>query len=357
MSKTWKIAGINFDHFHMGDLLRQTFDHPSAEIVGICDEDPTRMQEVINNFSIPSDRVYTDVEECMKSADPDLVIICASTARHAEYVEKIARYGKHLFVEKPFADNLAGADRMLAAVQTGQKLIINWPLRWYPSHATAFRLVSEGTIGTVREVHFYDGNRGPLAHGEDKVVLDVTAERKAESWFYKKIEGGGSLLDYLGYGTTLAAWYNGGQIPIEVTTVIGGDPALEVDEHSITICRYANGSLSKFETKWGTFTDPWTHQPQPRCGFNIVGSEGTIASYDLEATIRVQTRDHPEGEIIASDDLQHPFHAPIPYVLHCLENNLPIDGPLSAETSRIGQLVVDAAMESAATKSTVTIEL
>ena len=63
MSKTWKIAGINFDHFHMGDLLRQTFDHPSAEIVGICDEDPTRMQEVINNFSIPSDREYTDVEE------------------------------------------------------------------------------------------------------------------------------------------------------------------------------------------------------------------------------------------------------------------------------------------------------
>ncbi len=37
MSKKWRIAGINFDHFHMGDLLRQTSEHPNAEIVGICD--------------------------------------------------------------------------------------------------------------------------------------------------------------------------------------------------------------------------------------------------------------------------------------------------------------------------------
>jgi len=355
MSKTWKIAGINFDHFHIGDLLRQTFEHPNAEIVGICDDDPSRMQEAIDNFSIPTEHVFTDIDQCMQTSDPDMVIICASTARHAEYVERIAPYGKHLFVEKPFADNLEGADRMLAAVQEGQQLIINWPLRWYPSHATAFRLVSEGKIGIVREVHFYDGNRGPLAHGADKLVLDVTAERKAESWFYNKSEGGGSLLDYLGYGTTLAAWYNGGKIPQEVTTITGGDPALEVDEHSITICRYSDGTLSKFETKWGTFTDPWIHQPQPKCGFNIVGTEGTIASYDLEPGIRVQTREKPEGETIPTDHLQHPFHAPIPYVIHCLENNLPIDGPLSAETSRMGQLVVDAAAKSAETKTTITI--
>ena len=74
MSKIWKISGINFDHFHMGDLLRQTFDHPSAEIVGICDDDPARMQETIDNFSIPSDRVFTNVDACMCSTEPDLVI-------------------------------------------------------------------------------------------------------------------------------------------------------------------------------------------------------------------------------------------------------------------------------------------
>ena len=45
--RTWKIAGINFDHFHMGDLLRYTHEHPHAEIVGISDEQPARMEEAV----------------------------------------------------------------------------------------------------------------------------------------------------------------------------------------------------------------------------------------------------------------------------------------------------------------------
>jgi hypothetical protein len=35
---TWKIAGINFDHLHMGDNLRMAAEHPEAEIVALCDE-------------------------------------------------------------------------------------------------------------------------------------------------------------------------------------------------------------------------------------------------------------------------------------------------------------------------------
>jgi glucose-fructose oxidoreductase len=77
---------------------------------------------------------------------------------------------------------------------------------------------------------------------------------------------------------------------------------LEVDEHSITIARYAKG-LSKYETCWGTFTDPWTHQPQPKCGFVIMGSKGTIASYDYESIIRVQTQENPQGQEIPVDTI------------------------------------------------------
>ena len=53
----WKIAGINFDHMHMGDNLRMAFEHPEVEIVGICDAQPERMQQAITNFSIPDTQV------------------------------------------------------------------------------------------------------------------------------------------------------------------------------------------------------------------------------------------------------------------------------------------------------------
>jgi predicted dehydrogenase len=200
----------------------------------------------------------------------------------------------------------------------------------------------------VIEVHYYDGNRGPLFHRADKVEVsrEEVAREKPSSWFYKKEHGGGSLLDYLGYGTTLGTWFYGGEAPIEVTCVVDRPEGLEVDEHSVTVARYRRG-LSKFETRWGTFTDPWVIQPQPMCGFVIVGSEGTIASYDYAPTIRVQTRAKPEGEVMAVDEIRPPFRNPIEYVVDCVEKGRPVEGPLSVEVSRMGQRIVDTAVMSA----------
>lgn len=340
----FKIAGINFDHMHMGDLLRMVHDHPDAEIVGICDDQPARMQGAVSNFGIPADRVFTDHRACLEQTRPDLVILCPATAEHALWTEKVAPFGTHILMEKPFAASLADADAMIAAMAaTGKELIINWPLRWYPSHVTAKRLIDEGDIGEVIEVHYYDGNRGPLWHGADKVVTTPTPEAKAASWFYKKSAGGGSLLDYLGYGATLGTWFMNGRAPVEITAVADRPDGLEVDEHAIVIARYATG-LSKFETRWGTFSDPWTHQPQPKCGFVLVGTHGTIASYDLEPTVRLQTAACPQGEDIPSDTLEHPNHNPIAYVLDRLEKGLPIEGPLSPAIARIGQQIVDSAV-------------
>ena len=179
--KRWKIAGINFDHFHMGDLLRQVFEHPNAEIVGICDEDPARMKEAAENFKLSDEQVFTDVGECMNTCKPDMVILCPATADHASYVEKVAPFGVHVFVEKPFAASLEEADRMVAAMPDDKQLIINWPLRWCESHIHTYQLIHEGRIGKVLQVHYYDGNRGPLRHGADKIEKDPGP--KSESWF------------------------------------------------------------------------------------------------------------------------------------------------------------------------------
>jgi predicted dehydrogenase len=353
--KKWKIAGINFDHMHMGDNLRMAFNHPEVEIVGVCDEQPERMTAAVANFKIPRELVFTDYRECIEKAKPDVVLLCPATAHHANWVDNVAPYGVHVIMEKPFASSIREADRMIAAMNlSGKMLAINWPLAWYASHRTAKRLIDAGTIGEVIEVHYYDGNRGPLWHVADKV--EVTTEQvereKPDSWFYKKAYGGGSLLDYLGYGTTLGTWYMNGAAPIEVTTVVNQTEGIEVDEHSITVARYQKG-LTKFETRWGTFTDPWTMQPQPKCGFVLVGTAGTISSYDYEKTVRVQTKDCPQGRDVPADELRPPYQNPVQYVIHCLETGKAIEGPLSPTMSRIGQQIVDAAVLSARERRTV----
>lgn len=352
-----KIAGINFDHFHMGDLLRMADNHSQAEIVGICDEQPERMSEAAEKFALSSDQIFTDFRECLAQTKPDVVILCPATAGHADWVERVAPFNVHILMEKPMAASVAEADRMIRAMQaTGKTLAINWPLVWYPAHRTAKRICDDGMIGEVMEVHFYDGNRGPLYHVADKVEIseEEVQRRKPTSWFYQQAHGGGSLLDYLGYGVTLGTWYHNGNMPREVTTITDQSPGLEVDEHSVTIARYDCG-LSKFETRWGTFTDPWVNQPQPKCGFVLVGTEGTISSYDGESSIRVQTRKQPAGFAMPVDELCAPQHNPVEHFLHHLATGEQLIGPLTPELSRKGQQIVDAAVTSAREKRTVSL--
>lgn len=351
----YRVAGISFEHMHMGDNLQMVAQHPDCELVGICDSQPERMQAVIANHGLHIDQVFTNWQQCIARSRPDLIVLCPSTGDHALWVERLAPLGLPLLLEKPMAASLAQADAMIAIChQHDVRWAINWPLVWVPSHRTTHRLISEGRIGQVLEVHYYDGNRGPLWHAAGKLAITAkeVQREKPHSWFYKRESGGGSLLDYLGYGVTLGTWFNGGQEPLEVTSTTYGSPGLEVDEHSITVVRYARG-LSKFETRWGTFTDPWTQQPQPKCGFVIVGESGTISSYDYEPHIRLQDAAHPEGQLIAADALSPPFENPIQYFVHCLATGAPIEGPLSPAVSRLGQQIVDAAYRSAQTKTTV----
>lgn len=349
-----RIAGISFDHMHMGDLLRMVAGHPGAELVGIFDPDRARMQGAVEAFGIPEDRVFTDFDACM-ATKPDLAILCSAPASHADYTERLAAHGCHVFVEKPFAASVDDARRMIAAME-GKVLAINWPLAWVEAHVTAKRLIERGVIGDLIEVHFYDGNRGPLFHLADKVEVspEEVERQKPGSWWYKAASGGGSLRDYLGYGATLGTWFMDGAAPLEVTCVVDETPGIEVDQHAIAVCRYARG-LSKMETRWGTFTDPWTIQPQPKCGFVFVGTEGTIASYDYADHVTVQTRARPEPTPVAAEPLPEGARNAIEYVIGCIEKGVPITGPLSPQVSLTGQRIVDTAVQSAREKRTLAL--
>jgi predicted dehydrogenase len=351
----YRVVGISFDHMHMGDLLRQVVQHPDAEIAGIFDPDPARMTAAIVNFAIPADRVFTDLETCLAKAKADLAIICPKTADHANIVEKIAPHGLHILVEKPFAASVSDARRMMDGMAgTGRRLAINWPSAWSPCHNTAKRLIEEGTIGDVIEVHYCGGNRGPLFHLADKVEVsrEEVEAQKPHSWWYKKAAGGGSLLDYLGYGVTLGTWFLDGKVPIEVTCAVDETPGIEVDQHSMTVCRYQQG-LSKFETRWGTLTDPWTLQPQPKCGYVLVGTSGTISSYDHEGHVTIQTRAAPEATQVPTDVLPPGRRDPIEYMLARIADGKPVTGPLDPALCLIGQRIIDSALLSAATGRTV----
>ena len=197
---------------------------------------------------------------------------------------------EHVIIEKRCAATLRDADRMIAAAKDARRLLaINWPLRWYPAHVTARRLLREGRIGALQEVRqsrpvvTHRGQDRGLAHTRDeaeKLVLPETPRR----W--------------------LAA----------------GLPRLRHDRRHVA-----------------------------------QGEDGTISSYDFEPTIRIQTRANVAGEDMPVDSLQPPFQNPIQYLVHCIAESRPIEGPLSPKIARIGEQIVDSAVLSARIRKTITL--
>jgi glucose-fructose oxidoreductase len=353
----WRIAVIGFSHMHAGDQIRHALEHPGAELMGLWDERRPQVEVVVNDFGLDDGLIFDDLDELLERGRPDIAVICSTTAEHVDLVRRIAPHGVHLMLEKPFATSLEAADAMIKEAHTaGVALTVNWPLAWYPSHRTARRLISEGAIGAVTEVHYYDGNRGPLNHAHDKIALDGADHSAAKSatWWYSRESGGGSMLDYLGYGATLATWFRDGDLPRSIQAAVHVPSGLEVDEQSVVIARYDSG-LSVLQTRWGTFSDPWVIQPYPRCGFVVVGSAGTILSEDYAPAVQLQTQAEPTPTSVPVDDLPYAETGGLELLIDRLQNGASIDGPSSWELSRKGQQIVDAAVLSASSGESVTI--
>ena len=201
------------------------------------------------------------------------------------------------------------------------------------------RLLQEGTIGDVVETHYYGGNRGPQHHLRPN-------EQWEGGWWTLRDEGGGAIRDYLGYGTTLTTWFRGGELPSAVTAAWHVPTSSGVETHGVAVAEYASG-LSTFQSRWGTFSDPWRHQPQPACGFTVVGTRGTILSLDYAETVRLQTEATPHGEDVPVAPVPEKPQNIFDELRRALNAGDDVREPCDWKTSLVGQKIIDAALESA----------
>ena len=98
-----RIVGIDFDHMHMGDMLRLVCEHPDAEVVGVWHSEPERPRDVLGRLGLPDSLIFDNWQRCLTESQPTSVVVCSSTANHRLWTERIAEHGLDLLVEKPFA--------------------------------------------------------------------------------------------------------------------------------------------------------------------------------------------------------------------------------------------------------------
>jgi len=89
-----------------------------CELVSICDSDPTKKQLA----DVYGCKFCVDLEQFLR-LDLDAISVCTPTSMHRDVVMAALKHGKHVLVEKPFADSLCKGEEMVKKAAELDKLL------------------------------------------------------------------------------------------------------------------------------------------------------------------------------------------------------------------------------------------
>jgi len=122
-----------------------------VEMVGCVDPVPGRAEAFAARYDLG--RAFVSIEDAIVWGRFDAAAnVTPDSAHHPTTMELIAA-GKHIFCEKPLAQNFALADEMATAAEAaGRVNMVNLTYRNVPALERARTLIAEGQIGEVRHV-------------------------------------------------------------------------------------------------------------------------------------------------------------------------------------------------------------
>jgi predicted dehydrogenase len=102
------------------------------ELAGLCTHRSAERHDLAAEFhGVPR---FDRLDEALATLRPDAVAICTYTEHHADMAVQAFAAGAHVFCEKPLADTLEAAKRVVSAARTaGKALLIGYILRVHPS--------------------------------------------------------------------------------------------------------------------------------------------------------------------------------------------------------------------------------
>lgn len=132
--------------------VRAYVQHPSAELVAVCDLDEDRARKMAEKFGIP--KYYSKVDDMLEEQLNGISIVTPDTA-HADIAIKAAAKGIHILVEKPLATTVEECRRMIsAASENSVYLMVDWHNRWNPPYYYAWRAIQDGELGEISYIYY-----------------------------------------------------------------------------------------------------------------------------------------------------------------------------------------------------------
>ncbi|QHF23096.1 Gfo/Idh/MocA family oxidoreductase [Rathayibacter sp. VKM Ac-2804] len=139
-------------HSHAWRTAPRFFPLPlRPELAVLVGTDPQRTAERAETLGWGESS--TDWRAVIARDDIDLVDVCTPGDTHAEIAIAALEAGKHVLCEKPLANSVEEAERMVAAAAaSGRVAMCGFSYRRTPALALAKRFLDEGRLGAIRHV-------------------------------------------------------------------------------------------------------------------------------------------------------------------------------------------------------------
>lgn len=262
-------------HSNAWRQVARFFDVPIEPVMKvICGRNETAVRKAAEKYGWQEHA--TDWREVIERKDIDIIDICTPGDSHHDIAIAAAEAGKAILCEKPLANTLAEAERMLAAVErAGVTHMVCHNYRRAPAVALAKELIERGELG---QIYHYRGT-----YLQDWIV-DPNFPRV---WRLERAKAGsGALGDIASHSIDLARYLVG-----EITEVaslletfikerpLPDDPTarapVDVDDAALTLCRFENGAIGTIEaSRFATGRKNYNR-------FEINGSRGSLV-FNLE---------------------------------------------------------------------------
>ncbi|MBI4530591.1 MAG: Gfo/Idh/MocA family oxidoreductase [Candidatus Latescibacteria bacterium] len=120
-------------------------------VLACCDIRPEAVEATMQKHGIP--KGGTDIRVVLDDPEIQIVDLAVHASQRPPLVAQIAEAGKHILSQKPFAMNMADAQKMVeTAERAGVTLMVNQQARWAPIHRAMKLVVDSGVLGHIYSV-------------------------------------------------------------------------------------------------------------------------------------------------------------------------------------------------------------
>jgi len=163
--RTVRIAQVGVGYWGK-NLLRNFAGLPGVDVVLACDQRAEVLERLARQFpGLPTTHRYQDL---LEHADVEAVVIATETPQHFAMAEAALQAGKHVFVEKPMAQTLAEAERLVAlADEHDRRLMVGHLLLYHPAFRYVEDLIRQGELGEIYYLYSVRVNLGIIRQSEN----------------------------------------------------------------------------------------------------------------------------------------------------------------------------------------------